>query len=143
MSRPGPRLSRYPALTQLTSILAIVVVCAVAWPTYNNHLKRAHRAQVRAALLNAAHWMESTATSLGGYPGAAAIPGEVLRVEGGRYIIAVLSNDGLTYTLTALPNAEQSGDPCGAYRINQAGIRVQMATAEVPKPLGPLECWSQ
>lgn len=143
MFRPDPQLARQPSLIRLTSLLAIVVVCTVAWPAYNDHMERAHRAQVRAALLNAAQWMERTARAAGGYPSAAAIPGEVLRVEGGRYVIAVLSNDGVTYTFTALPNAAQSSDLCGAYRINQAGMRMQVATAEVPQPLGSQECWSQ
>lgn len=142
MSRPGPQLSPHPPFFKLASALAVVVVCAVAWPIYSDHLKHTRRAAVRAALLNAAHWMERTATERGGYPHAAAVPGEVLHVEGGDYVITVFSNDGVTYSLTAMPNAAQSDDLCGAYRLNQSGLRVQLATAEVPKPLGPAECWS-
>lgn len=142
MFRSGLTLPPHPASYKLSSALAVVVVCAMAWPVYSDHLKHTRRAVVRDALLHAAQWMDRTATARGGYPPAAAVPVEVLHVEGGHYVMTVFSNDGVTYTLTAMPNAAQSGDLCGAYRINQAGTRVQLATAEVPKPLSSAECWS-
>jgi type IV pilus assembly protein PilE len=144
MFRLSTLVSHRPTFFKLTTtVVAAAVVTATALPLYNDHVKRTHRAHARAALLNAAQWMERTATARGRYPIAAAIPGEVLRVEGERYAIAAISNDGMAYTLTAVPNAAQTDDRCGAYRINQAGTRLQIATAEVPIPLGPLTCWPQ
>lgn len=142
MFRLSTFLSKRPTRLELTiAAAAVAVVAAVVLPIYSDHVRHNHRAHARAALLNAAQWMERTAMSRGHYPVAAAIPHDVLQVEDGRYTIAVASSDGLTYTLTAMPNMAQATDRCGAYRINQLGTRSQIGTLEVPKPLGPLECW--
>ena len=136
------RRLRRPTFTELTiSAAAIAVAAAIVLPFYDDHLKRSHRASARAALLHATQWMERTATARGRYPAAAAIPDNVMFVKGGRYTMVVTSTDGLTYTLTALPHAEQADDLCGSFRINQAGLRLQVATAEVPTPLSTVECW--
>lgn len=134
-------LSRRPTFIELTTAVAVVAV--VALPIYYEHVKRGHRANARAALLNAAQWMERTAAARGRYPNATALPENVLLVKGGQYTIAVTSSDGMAYTLTAHPHADQASDRCGSYRINQAGVRLQVATAEVPHPLGTRECWDR
>lgn len=142
MFRPSTFLSNCTTGLRLTiAVATMAVVAAVALPIYNDQAKRSNRAQARAALLNAAQWMERTAMARGHYPVAAAIPLDVLLVQGSLYIITAASSDGLTYTLTAMPNTAQATDQCGAYRINQSGTRIQIGTLEVPKPLGPLECW--
>lgn len=123
------------------AIALAALVLAAALPTLNGHLMHSHREDARAALLKATQWMEQTATALGHYPGHRIIPREVLAVEGGRYVISVQSVNGLDFTLTATPVAAQQADECGAYRVNQAGTRIQVATAAVAAPLGPLECW--
>ncbi len=129
---------------KLTIAIALVAVLAtVALPSYKAYVMRSHRANARAALLQAAQWMERTATSQGRYPLTAAIPAGVLLVEGGHYTINAASNNGLTYTLTALPTATQATDRCGAYQINEVGTRLQVKTDQVPSPLGPLKCWGR
>lgn len=127
----------------MIAIAVLAVLTAAALPSYNEYVTRSHRANARAALLQATQWMERTATAQGRYPLTAAIPASVLVVEGGRYTINAASNNGLTYTLTALPTHSQATDRCGAYQINEAGTRLQVKTDQVPNPLGPLECWGR
>lgn len=124
-------------------IAVVAALVAFALPSYNEYVMRSHRTHARAALLEAAQWMERTATARGRYPSAAAIPAGVLAVEGGRYLVAASSLNGLDYTLTATPTAEQAADRCGIFRINQVGTRRQLPTPEVPEPLGPLEYWNR
>ncbi|WP_216637503.1 type IV pilin protein [Hydrogenophaga sp. RAC07] len=121
---------------------ALTVVVGLVLPIANDHVKRGHRANARAALSNAAQWMERTASAQGRYPKAVAIPESVLFVKGRQYTIAAASTDGLAYTLTAHPQGDQASDQCGSFRINHTGVRSQVATAEVPHPLGPMECWA-
>lgn len=138
------RSNRGFTLIELMITVAVVaVLVAVALPSYNDYVLRSHRAHARAALTQTAQWMERTATAQGTYPLAAAIPPGVLFVEGGRYNINAVSNDGLTYQLTAIPTAPQSNDRCGSFRIDHAGTRLQVATVTVPNPLGSLECWNR
>lgn len=137
------RLGLPGSMTALALVAVLAILAMVVAPIYNDHVMRSNRAHARAALLDAVQWMERTAAALGHYPHVAAIPNGVLFVEGGRYAIAAVSSDGMAYILTAVPKAEQAGDRCGAYRINQTGTRIQVATAEVPRPLGPLECWTR
>ncbi|WP_082585882.1 type IV pilin protein [Hydrogenophaga sp. Root209] len=127
----------------MIAVAVVALLAAVALPSYNEFVMRSHRANARAALLQAAQWMERTATAQGTYPLTAAIPPGVLFVEGGRYNINAVSNDGLAYTLTAIPGAPQSTDRCASFQINQAGTRAQVATGDVPNPLGPMECWNR
>lgn len=117
------------------------MVLAASMPTLNGHLMHVHREDARTALLKATQWMEKTATELGHYPEPRTIPPHVLAVESGRYVISVRSPNGLDFTLTATPVAAQADDECGAYRVDQAGTRLQIGTAAVSAPLGSLECW--
>ena len=127
----------------MIAVAVVALLAAVALPSYNEYVMRSHRANARAALLQAAQWMERTATAQGTYPLAAAIPPGVLLVEGGRYNINADSNNGIVYSLTAIPNAPQSSDRCASFRIDQAGTRAQIATVLVPNPLGSMECWNR
>ncbi len=127
----------------MITVAVVALLAAVALPSYNEYVMRSHRANARAALLQAAQWMERTATAQGTYPLTAAIPPGVLFVEGGRYNIVAVSTNGIGYTLTATPAPAQSNDRCASFRIDQAGTRAQVPTAEVPVPLGPMECWNR
>lgn len=127
----------------MIAVAVVALLAAVALPSYNEFVMRSHRANARAALLQAAQWMERTATAQGTYPLAAAIPPGVLFVEGSRYNINVFSNNGIAYNLTAIPNAPQASDRCASFRLDQAGTRTQVPTADVPNPLGPMECWNR
>lgn len=143
MSKPPSLPISLPHLRAVTLIAVVALLTALALPGYHEYKMRSQRAHARATLLEAARWMERTATAHGRYPAAAAIPAGVLAVEGGRYTVVARSQNGLDYTLTATPAAEQTSDRCGVFQINQAGTRRQVATPEVPNPLGPLECWNR
>lgn len=143
MKRPPWRSNGLTLIELMIAVAVVGILAAVALPSYNEYVMRSHRANARAALLDAAQWMERTATARGRYPLAAAIPPGVLTVEGGRYNIVAVSANGLTYTLTANPNPAQSMDQCGAYQVDQTGTRQQIATLTVPNPLSALECWNR
>lgn len=142
-----PRLRRpnrgFTLIELMITVAVVALLAAVALPSYNEYVMRSHRANARAALLQAAQWMERTATAQGTYPLTAAIPPGVLFVEGGRYNIVAVSTNGISYTLTATPAAPQTSDRCASFQINQAGTRAQVATGDVPNPLGPMECWNR
>ena len=110
-------------LIELMIVVAVVaILTAIAYPSYNEYIRRGHRAEARAGLLQAAQWLERAATATGTYPLTAAFPANLKAIPNNRYDISVVS-DGATFTLTATPKAGQTGDKCGNYTLTNTGLR--------------------
>lgn len=132
-------------LIEVMIVVAIVaILTAIALPNYSEYVRRGHRAEARAALLQASQWMERAATATGTYPLTAAFPATLTTIPSGRYTIAVASPSagaasGTAYTLTATPAGGQVGDICGNYTLTHNGVRGAAAGA---LPL-MTECWNK
>ena len=110
-------------LIEVMSVVAIVgILSAIAYPSYQEYVRRGHRAEARAGLLQAAQWMERAATATGTYPKTAQFPASLKTVPNDRYDISVNSN-GSTFTLTAAPKGAQASDKCGNYTLTNTGLR--------------------
>ena len=134
------------AFTLIETMIVLVIVAvlaAIALPQYTSYVRRSHRAQARAALLQAAQWLERAATAQGVYPERAAIPAGVLAVEGDRYTMGFKTLNASAFVLQATPRATQSADECGVFELNEAGLRTQSASALVTAPLSAQACWNR
>lgn len=133
-----PRTSQGFTLIELLVALACVVLLASwAMPSYQNLMLRHHRAQARASLLQAAHWMTRAASANGSYPLPADVPSSVLQIEGQRYKMS-LSSTPQSYTLSAIPLGAQTADACGTLTLNHLGVRGVQGASQTAAP-----CWSQ
>lgn len=120
-------------LVEVITVMVIMgVLTAIAIPNYSAYLQRSRRAEARAALVEAAIWMERWRTERGRYddpavPGnppptfAAAWP-QVPRTGTAHYNIAVAAAAG-TYAITVTAIGVMAGDDCPTITINNTGQR--------------------
>lgn len=144
--KPGQAPTRTTGFTLIEVMIVVAIIAllaAVAIPSYTQYVQRSHRANARAALLQTAQWMERAATAQGAYPAAAAVPAGIMRVEGGRYVVAFSALTAATFTLQATPTVVQNTDRCAIFQLTHAGVRSQVATATVAAPLSAQECWNR
>ncbi len=132
-------------LVELMIVVAVVaLLSAVAVPTYQTSVRKARRADARAALAVTAQMMERFATEQGanGYRTA------MLSDVGGPTVIAKASSDNgyyqlsftnltaTAYTMRAVPQGGQVADDCATFTLDERGVRGLVGSA---KPVS--ECW--
>jgi type IV pilus assembly protein PilE len=118
------RLYGFTLIELMTVVVVIAILVAVAYPSYEDHVRKGKRAEGKAALLKAAQVLERAYSDGNTYPtdlaplfgrtaGQAVYSGE--NPAGGSYCITVAVGANSTYTLTATPSAAAAPPaPCAA-----------------------------
>lgn len=134
-------------LIELLIVLAIVgILSAIAYPGYQHYLLRAHRADAKVNLLQAAQWMEHAATSAGLYPTSTAQAPVLAHLKSQlstpRYSLHIASADGSSFVLSATPQGSQSKDPCGTLVLNSMGA-FDIRQLPAGSTMTAQQCWSR
>ena len=123
-------------------VVAIVgILSAIAYPSYAEYIRRGHRADARAGLLQAQQWLERASTATGVYP--TALPANLTWAADTtkRYTISIGGPATTsTFTLTATPKGAQVGDKCGNFTVTNTGLRGAkgVTTGDIVT-----ECWNK
>jgi type IV pilus assembly protein PilE len=139
-------------LIELMIVVVIVaILAAVAYPSYQNFVRRSARADAKSALMTNAQFMERNFTSANRYDADSAgnpiedssLPATQSPSTGAaKYAMTVEVDDAtpLQYVLRAVPVAGTlaADDACGTFVLNQAGQKtVEDAT------MTAAQCWNQ
>ena len=136
-------------LIELLTVVTIVgILAAIVIPSYQESVRKAHRADGQAVMLELAQFMERFYTENGRYDQNRA--GDALAdVLAGSQLLRAPKNGGdiyynlsvgdltqRTFTITATRTGAQTGDKCGNLTLTQAGEKgVASATVTADK------CW--
>lgn len=118
-------------LIELMITVAIIgILSAIAYPSYQDYVKQARRADAQASLMELAQFMERHYTSKGGYlaegqtGSAPSLPFTSSPKDGGTAAYKLSLAKGVTaqtYTVQAEPVGSMSGDTCGTLTIDHRG----------------------
>lgn len=125
-------------LIELLVVVAIVgILAAIAYPSYQEHVREARRSDARVSLLELAQFMERYYTSNGRYTLTAAsnaagpaLPFTESPKDGTTkyYDLSLLNSaaNDLTathFTLQAVPKGTMAGDRCGTLTLTNTGVK--------------------
>lgn len=129
-------------LIELMIVVAIVaVLAAIAYPSYQEQIKRSRRADAKTVVMENAQFMERFYTQNGTYLNATLPILEAPKDGGAKFYDLAFAGGqptATTFIVTATPKNAMLGDACGTLTINQAGLKsISGGTKSVD------ECWTR
>lgn len=148
-SRPAQTYRGFTLIEVMVVVAIIGILAAIAYPAYTEYIKRGHRAKAQTALMEASQFMQRYYAANNGYDkdltnttlAASSIP--LSNSDELAYDLS-FATDSLTstaYTLVMTPKSSglMNGDKCGAFSIDQTGLK--SVTPPSGKTATLAECW--
>lgn len=156
-SRPNPGQLGVTLIELLVVVALIAILAGIAYPSYQEHVARANRAEAKGILLETAQFLERTYTTNNCYhrsdnscatarsAGTActsATAGEISlpncqspKSGTAKYNISFSALASQSYTLQAVPTGTMTGDACGTLTLTHTGIQGAGGTVA--------DCWQR
>lgn len=111
------------SLIEVMIVVAIIgIIAAIAFPSYQEHVRKGRRAGGTACLMQAAQQMERFYTANLTYQGSPAAFACDSSTDP-HYRVTRTAVNTRSYTLRARPRGAQAGDSCGDLTINHLGAK--------------------
>ena len=118
----------------MIAVAVVAILAAIAYPFYEEFVKRTRRTDAMAALKDIVIAQEKYRNSNPTYGTLAQVLPGVSTSELGYYNLAVSGNTATAYIATAAPTGAQTGDSCGTFAVNQDDILTTGSYASA-------DCW--
>lgn len=122
-------------------VVVIGILASIAYPGYQEQVRRSNRSEAKIALEQRAQALEKCYTRSMDFTSAACANAFLAgNTPTGRYSVAGAAPTATTFTLTATPQGGQASDAeCRNFTINEAGARtVSGSLAATPE-----RCWGR
>lgn len=124
------RNSRGFTLIELMMVVVVVaILVSIAYPAYQDSIRKSRRADAKSALMDAAARMERHYTQFSRYSGTLANSGIQATSPEGYYAITatIAGANSQTFTLTATAQGDQTNDQCGNLGIDETQNKTNSA----------------
>jgi type IV pilus assembly protein PilE len=116
-------------LIELMIVVAVIgVLAAIAFPSYQEQVRKSHRTDAQTAMLELAQRLERCFTLANTYVGCPTVQ----NIPSGRYTITAVPT-AAGFTISAVPEGGQSKDICKTMTLDHRGTR---------GPASPASCWN-
>ena len=131
-----PKLG-FSLLELMIALAVLVIIGAIAYPSYLSYVTQAHRADGQTALLDLSNRMERYFSMNNTYIGATLnTVGANANSPEGFYQLSIVNPTETTYTLQAVPQGSQTSDTtCGTLSLDSLGQKGESGTGTVQN------CW--
>lgn len=110
----------------MITVAVLAIIASVAYPSYQAHIRKGHRAKAQALLMDMAMRQSQRLMDVRSYAADTATLGVAVPTEVSNYYTIAINADAgppPTYTLRATPKNSQTKDQCGELSLNQAGSK--------------------